>query len=278
VIDQPVNGRWGDLLKCDENGVVNIYDTAFKQILTYDNGNWNVQSYNGVMYHCSFNGGIVIDGNFTGYDLTSVDAWNMYGAVGNCTKVYGINPQNGIIAKGQTIRDIIIEDTYNRDIIRRGDSDTYLINPIFNWDDLTIHWHFGTGEVYRQYSFSLEVKNSTGYPLENATCVLKKADLTTIFSVNTSSNGILTEQIVTRGHYNETNGNTLYDYGPFHLTVTHPTYGTADLYNITLDTPVDWEITIPESEEPGETEYLIIPSLTLALTLGLLGYYVFTKS
>lgn len=46
---------------------------------------------------------------------------------------------------------------------------------------------------------------------------------------------------MSRGHYNQTGGNTLYDYGPLELVVTDGSL-TETIANITLADPMDWTV------------------------------------
>lgn len=99
--------------------------------------------------------------------------------------------------------------------------------------------------VYRQYSFNVLVVNSTGNPIENATATLLNAYGDTVFTELTAGSGSIAEQIVSSGHYNQTGGNTLYDYGPFQLVVTYAG-STETIANIALDDPIDWVVVIEE--------------------------------
>jgi hypothetical protein len=90
----------------------------------------------------------------------------------------------------------------------------YLINVetdtwAFQWLDAN-----ETGKIYRQYEFDLTTEPS-------AQVTLKDNAANTVFSVASNAvTGAIATQVVSRGYYQRSTGNTLQDYGPFTLTIT----------------------------------------------------------
>jgi hypothetical protein len=119
-------------------------------------------------------------------------------------------------------------------------------------DNWSIEWNGDpvdhAGRVLRRYEFDLTTDTS-------ALCVLKDNAGITIFSVTSdAATGVIATQTVSRGYYNQANGDTLQDYGPFTLTVskagkdTHTetlTLTEKTKLQITLETPV-----IPDYSKP----------------------------
>lgn len=90
--------------------------------------------------------------------------------------------------------------------------------------------------VYRDYTFDLITDVS-------AVVTLKKADGSTAFSVTSDAGtGAIATQTVTRGYYNQANGNTLQDYGPFTLTITKAGKMAYTQTGIILSAKIGWLI------------------------------------
>lgn len=141
-----------------------------------------------------------------------------------------------------TLTDIIARDmpTY---LLGRSNmnNDQYFIN--FDVDS----WTFtggGTGKAFRQYTFTLEVFKSNGVAVAGATVKLLNNDASEAFNVTTDASGCIAEQTVSRGYYDNANGDTLQDYGPFSLVVEKTGFETYVHEDITLDEPVDWRISL----------------------------------
>ena len=97
--------------------------------------------------------------------------------------------------------------------------------------------------IYRQYSFNLFVVNSDGDPISGVSVTLYKDDGTIAFNVLTGFDGFIQEQIVTRGYYDMSGGNSLYDYGPFELVASY-NFQTYTVPNIVLYGPISWTIVL----------------------------------
>jgi hypothetical protein len=132
--------------------------------------------------------------------------------------------------------------------------DGYLINGVFDT------WHLGfsgncTGKVFRQYEFDLTVRDSAGTALQSCTCVLKDVANTQIFSVSTDAAGAITTQTVSRGYYNQANGDTLQDYGPHTLTITKAGYATYTA-KVTFDMKLNLRIALTVAPSSGGRHHL----------------------
>jgi len=100
-------------------------------------------------------------------------------------------------------------------------------------------WQFEWGapsqdNIIRQYSFDLTVFFQNGSYAQNANVTISNSYLGTSDSWLTYANGSVPQQTYSMGHYNQTGGDTIYDYNPYNLTVTLDGYETyTDLINIT---------------------------------------------
>jgi hypothetical protein len=86
--------------------------------------------------------------------------------------------------------------------------------------------------IYRQYEFDLTTDT-------NAVVTLKDNTGTVVFT-ETPASGTITTQTVSRGFYNQANGNTLQDYGPHTLTISKQGKQTyTDTLTLTEKTKLD---------------------------------------
>lgn len=128
----------------------------------------------------------------------------------------------------------VLDITVDHDIIN-GDLDAWT----FNW---------GTGstaKVYRKYTFNLKVTQKDGSPINGATVTLKDKDGNQVFQVTTDAQGEIAEQTVSRGYYDQPNGNTLQDYSPHALIIEKAGYQTYEK-KFTMD-KIDWLIKLPKA-------------------------------
>jgi hypothetical protein len=137
-----------------------------------------------------------------------------------------------------------------------GDAENYyLVNAVS--DAWTFHFASSPhATVFRQYEFDLTVRDSAGNPLEDATCTIDDAAATEIFNVDTDANGAITTQTVSRGYYNQANGDTLQDYGPHTLTITKAGYATYTA-KVIFDMKLNLRIVLT-----SDAEAALYPALT----------------
>jgi hypothetical protein len=115
-------------------------------------------------------------------------------------------------------------------------------------------FRFGTGTdgvVYRQYTFDLQALDSDGSNLQSANVTFFNLANAVVFSALTDSGGLIAEQTVSRGYYDQAHGNTLQDYGTFTLNITKAGYDTYCQKGIVLDEAVDWRISLQTHYSEG---------------------------
>lgn len=123
-----------------------------------------------------------------------------------------------------------------------------LIDP--DVDLWSINFGGQDSEVIRQYTFNAQIVDNLGTGIYDANVTLFNSDGSKAFTVSTAIDGSITEQTVSRGFYNITGGNVLYDYGPFELNVTYRDFMVNSISNITLEDPIDWTVSL--SVEPDQ--------------------------
>jgi len=135
-----------------------------------------------------------------------------------------------------------------------------------------------TGEIYRQYEFDLNTTFSNATAIENANVTLSYYGEGggTISSWLTFSNGSIPTQTLTMGFYNQTGGNTIYDYNPYSIAITKDGYQTYSK-NFTLGEKTDWTIAL-QTETSGDGVYMGYGLAFLTLIIGLvIGVLVGSK-
>ncbi len=120
----------------------------------------------------------------------------------------------------------------------------YLINV--ESDKWNFYWGTGYNNVYRQYTYDVTVIDGNGFAIPNANVTLKDNTGRGVFSLLTNSTGQIPSEIVSRGVYNVTGGDTMYDFGPFTLTATASGYSN---YNsqVTFTRPAISQITLQQN-------------------------------
>ena len=144
--------------------------------------------------------------------------------------------------------------------------DETLINA--DLDLWTFSWSgTSTGKVIRQYEFDLTVTFPNGSIIENANVTLSYygQDGGTIGSWLTDSNGQIPQQTLTMGFYNQTGGDTIYDYNPYHLEITNTTGYQDYSGNFTLSEKTSWEISLQTESATGGLGLGLGMGLVLAL-------------
>jgi len=124
-------------------------------------------------------------------------------------------------------------------------TDKYIVNAdVPSW---TANWSgTSTHVVYRQYEFDLTVTDKDAAPIEEASVTLKDKDGNTVFSTSTDVNGQITIQTVSRGYYNQANGNTLQEYSPHTLIIEKAGYQTYSKV-FTLAEKTKWAIKLTKT-------------------------------
>ena len=135
------------------------------------------------------------------------------------------------------------------------------------------------GKVWRKYTFSLTVTYPNGTAIPNASVTLTYSGQGggTVGSWLTNSTGQISTKTLTMGFYNQTGGNTIYDYNPYKLEITS-SYGNYTK-EWTLNEKTSWEIAVTVSNPATEETW----GLPLTLAFVLIGcivtgaYFISTK-
>lgn len=144
---------------------------------------------------------------------------------------------------GATLRDSVFRNnTHLLSALTITAADSYLINidsDAWNFDWFAVC----TREVYRQYEFDLNVTDNNKNPLQSANVTVKHYGQSEAqdFTVLTGANGSFATKTLTMGFYNQTGGDTIYDYNDYNITVTATGYRTYSK-NFTLNDQIDWTI------------------------------------
>ena len=225
----------------------------------------------GKVYHCSFTSGyymIVVQQN-ADYDFYDVYASNDYEVLFETHESIEMNiiklvespynlkirdlPTDGVIKNLYCRRASIANILYHQKLASYANN-TYLVNP--DLDVWSIEWDCADYPIhlYRQYTYDLTIQFLNTTKTENANVTITNTILGTSDSWSTPANGSIPQQTYSYGHYNQTGGDTLYDYNPYNLTITYPDYQTyTALFDLTEKT--DWTITLtPETTTEEETE------------------------
>jgi len=156
----------------------------------------------------------------------------------------------------------------------------YLVN--IDSDNWATSWlGTSTGEIYRQYEFSLQVQFPNGTKIENASVVISHSGEGggTDFNGTTDANGEIPLQTLTMGFYNQTGGNSIYSYNPYTLNIT---YGSNWVYESTfnLTDKTTWLISLvdPSAKIAGvNIPVLFVGVLLVGLIIAFAGYVGYKK-
>ena len=145
-------------------------------------------------------------------------------------------------------------------------NDVYAINVEWTSDNWVLKWSDSSGKLYRQYTFNLELQCKNNTYLENANVTLSYSGQNggIIGSWLTNSTGQIPEQTLSMGFYNQTGGNTIYDYNPYNLTVTKTGFLTY-IENFTLTKEIDWNICLVDESVLEDAILLAIIAFIIAL-------------
>ncbi|MCW4009519.1 MAG: PKD domain-containing protein [Candidatus Bathyarchaeota archaeon] len=124
----------------------------------------------------------------------------------------------------------------------------YLVN--IDSDNWRFSWQSNDNTVYRQYTYDITVTDDTGHSISRANLTLVDNSGRRVFSTLTNSTGQVPTQVVSRGFYNNTGGNTLYDLGPFTLTATAAGYSNYTT-QLTFTRPAVSQITLVPTGLPS---------------------------
>jgi len=119
----------------------------------------------------------------------------------------------------------------------------YVIN--YDTDAWNIDWWGadGGGKIYRQYEFDLKVIDKDNIPINTATVKICDKDRNLIVETTTTASGVIATQSISRGYYDQANGDTLQEASPHLIKIEKAGYTTYEA-DFTLDAQKDWLIAL----------------------------------
>lgn len=236
----------------------------------------------------------IINCEFIGSNGPSASWYDIIYGLRVASAKYGIINSNGNLLDGLVLEELYLWDIYQssptadmvaynvlsktqidaEEVFLQNPRNLYFINCDLFWDSLSLGYSGYLGKFYRQYTWNTLIKDDAGLPIHNANVTLIREDDTWFFSVLTAADGTIVEQTISRGFYNQTGGNTMYDYGPFTLQVTATNYLPHSIFNITLTEPINWEIALTPPTPYPMFRIIMLPIAIFAiLTLALSRRY-----
>ena len=217
-------------------GTVNLYSSTIKGMdgtfyLYYLNRVWNSQTYGATIYQ----------GDVDIYSLRAFQSpFGIYGPTGEMNEI-AIKKCNIAIRFGTscTVKNAICSENNYLASPWSNDKTVNLIDCVTdNWLFL---WSDKTGNtIYRQNTFNLKVTDKDGNNINGASVKIWDKDDTLIVDTTTAA-GVIAEQTITRGYYNQANGNTLQDKSPHKIEIKKAGYQTYTK-KFTLYKKIDWTI------------------------------------
>jgi len=265
---------YGYIVVGDSGCDIQIYSSMFTSTTARYRG---VQAAGGKIYNTQFTNYVYLapygGGDFFNIDVSKVA--NRYGieyGTGTLTfdRIFISENYFGIYFYGSYV------GTFKNILARQNNYLFYVISisidkHVVNVDADTWSFSWGgsnTAKVYRQYEFDL---TTTANSTVEITYYGQGGG--TIFNA-TDADGIIPTQTISKGFYNQTGGNALFSYEPFHLKISKSGYITYEA-NFTLSQKTSWEIALTPTtptEEINTTQYLLLGGLLfmplmLAITL-----------
>jgi hypothetical protein len=117
---------------------------------------------------------------------------------------------------------------------------------ILNGDlDAWTFWFYSSPNCicYRKYEFDLKVIDKDNVAINGATVKVWDKDSNLIVDTTTNASGVITTQTITRGYYNQTNGDTLQEASPHLIKIEKAGYTTYEA-DFTLGDKIDWLIAL----------------------------------
>jgi len=185
---------------------------------------------------------------------------NLYNVTITGTK--SISSTLGLFYTSGTVDIIKIFDVYYALYTATGGTNTYENIVCKHYDRLHISsggtmyvingemdvWHFvwgaGSGHIcYRKYEFDLKVIDKDSVAINAATVKIWDKDSNLIIDTTTNASGVIATQTITRGYYNQANGNTLQEASPHLIKIEKAGYTMYEA-DFTLEDKTDWTIAL----------------------------------
>lgn len=249
-----------------ENGVILLYSsqimslTRWRQIKCYRWGNTSK------IYNTQFLGDVRLWGDFNAeiYNVISIgtksNTIGIYQVTGDINQLlvsdHEYNADLGWTTESITINNLTARDPKTSSFFCRNlNHPIYLVNP--DIDVWTFTWVTSSDKVYRQYTFDLKVIDPDGTSINNAIVSLFDNNNDEVFSVLTDAQGEIIQQTISRGYYDQANGNTLQDYSLHTLNIYKDNYQPY-VMNITFSQKTNWEIALSPTESVGSPLFIIL--------------------
>lgn len=97
--------------------------------------------------------------------------------------------------------------------------------------------------MWDQYEFDLKVIDKDNVAINAATVKVWDKDSNLIVDTTTNASGVITTQTISRGYYNQANGNTLQEKSPHLIKIEKAGYTTYEA-DFTLDDKTNWLIAL----------------------------------
>lgn len=219
-----------------------IYSTAAQHIFRVTGKMYNTDMEACDLYQCSidyynvyFVSGLTIFGYPGGtFDIINIknSSYPIYiGSAVSATCTF-----YNIVLKGNTYA-VRIESSSSTVNIVNADVDSW----VFLWQGGS-----GTARIYRQYEFDLKVIDKDNVAINAATVKIWDKDSNLIVDTTTNASGVIATQTITRGYYNQANGNTLQEASPHLIKIEKAGYTTYEA-DFTLEDKTDWTIALQTS-------------------------------
>lgn len=242
----------GNITSFGSQGILKIYDCKIETVNAIRIFNGSAQFIECLIY-------APISGSLVLYNNTVIKRVGFYGAA-----AYGFYP----LTSSLLIEDVFIHDNfrgispyaaYNStlkntiligntwDISPRGNFSGILnlINTTFNTLKTDDGWT--TGIIYKKYEFDLKVIDKDNNPIGGSSVKIWDKDNNLVVNTTTNTNGIISTQTITRGYYNQTNGNTLQESSPHLIKIEKTGYISYET-NFTLE-KVTWNIKLKKQKQ-----------------------------
>lgn len=205
------------------------------------------------VYNCIFDHlYLYLSANLTIYNLlaTSSKTYGLYGSSGtwdvvnlkNHDYAIGFGYAGGGQPPGnQHVKNTIIKNnTYVARCHFMGLDCSITNGDVDNWNFV---WSNSSAKVYRKYELDLKVIDKDNTPINAATVKVWDKDSNLIVDTTTNASGVIVTQAITRGYYNQANGNTLQEASPHLIKIEKAGYTTYEA-DFTLDDKKDWLIAL----------------------------------
>lgn len=153
--------------------------------------------------------------------------------------------------------------------IESGNADIIFIDcTVDTWNFL---WYSSNVNVLRKNTFSLTITYPNGTAI-NGTATGARAVIqhygnnsAVDYNATLGEDGTISTQTLTMGFYNQTGGNTIYDYNPYGLTIYNASGYQTYTKNFTLSDKTRWTIALTPTPQPAPSTILAIAGFAFVM-------------